>query len=325
VRRALPILVAALLPALAVAQKAQKAGVAHERAVKTVFGLRPEGVILGGFYSGAFGFVAGVHCDRRTGEIYVADGTGNSIEIFDEQGAPLFEFSDDEHLKGPGRVLVDDQDRILVLDGDRTRIKVFSYRGEFQSYLELPGFEGVQRPNFSALAFDDNGDLYVGESTSGQVVAFDRNLRPKLRIGSYGEAPGQFMGIAGIAFDAGSIYVASADGIAVQVFSRQGRLLRWWGTHDAGLENVSLPAAIAVDARGRVILLDTLRQEIKYYDNDGRLMDLFGGLGGNPGEVSYPGDLSMDRKGRLCVADSGNHRVQVLAPVETKPSRDPRR
>jgi len=322
VRRALPLLVAALVPALA---GAAKEGVAHERAVKTVFGLRLETLVLGGFYSGAFGFVAGVHCNRRTGEIFVADGTANSIEIFDENGAPLFEFSDDEHLSGPARVVVDDQDRILVLDGDRTRIKVFNYRGEFQSYLELPGFEGVEKPSFSALVFDENGDLYVGESTSGQVVAFDRTLRPKLRIGSYGEAPGQFMGIVGIALDAKNIYVASEDGIAIQVFSRQGRLLRGWGVHDAGLENVSLPAGIAVDARGRVILVDTLRQEIKYYDNDGRLMDLFGGLGRNPGEVSYPNDLSMDRKGRLCVADPGNHRVQVLAPVETPPSRELRR
>jgi len=299
--------------------------VTHERAEKTVFGLKPEVVVYGGFYTGAFGFAGGIHCNRRTGEIYVADSGTNSIFIFDEEGAPLFEFSDDENLNGPARAVLDDEDRILVIDGERRRIKVFNYRGEFESSLELPGFEGVKDPVFSALTLDDNGDLYVGESTSGQVVVFDRSLKRKLRIGSYGEAPGQFLGIVGIALDAKHIYVASEDGYGVQVFTRQGRLVRYWGRHDAGLENVSLPASIAVDDRGRVILIDTLRQEIKYYDPEGRLMDLFGGLGREPGEVAYPSGVSIDRKGRLCVADPGNFRFQILTPDNTPPSKGPRR
>ena len=157
------------------------------------------------------------------------------------------------------------------------------------------------------------------------MVAYDRKLRRKLKIGSYGEAPGQFLGIVGIALDAKHIYVASEDGYAIQVFSRQGRLVRYWGIHDAGLENVSLPASIAVDDRGRVILIDTLRQEIKYYDPEGRLMERFGGLGREPGDVAYPSDVSIDRKGRLCVADPGNFRVQVLTPDNTPPSKGPQR
>jgi hypothetical protein len=220
-------------------------------------------------------------------------------------------------------VVVDADDRMLVLDGDRTRVKVFDYRGEFLSYLQLPGLEPEKKPSITALAIDDNGDLYVGDSASGQVIAYDRNLRPKLRIGSYGEAPGQFNGIAGIAFDAKSIYVVSQEGYAIQVFSRQGRRLRSWGIHESGLENVSLPAGVAVDSRGRVILVDTLRQEIKYFDGEGRLMEILGGMGREPGQVSYPSGISIDRKGRLCIADSGNRRVQVLVPVNTPP--DPRR
>jgi DNA-binding beta-propeller fold protein YncE len=317
VRRAALLLAVLLLPAAVAAEG--PAAVTHERAEKTVFGLKPEVALLGGFYTGAFGFAGGIHCNHRTGEMYVADSGTNTIFIFDEEGAPLFEFSDDENLNGPARVVLDDEDRILVVDGDRRKVKVFNYRGEFESYLDLPGFEKVEKPSFSALALDDNGDLYVGESTSGQVIAYDRNMKPKLKIGSYGEAPGQFIGIVGIALDAKHVYVASEDGYAVQVFTRQGRLVRYWGQHDAGLENVSLPASIAVDDRGRVILIDTLRQEIKYYDPEGRLMDLFGGLGRELGEVAYPSDISIDRKGRLCVADPGNFRVQVLKPDNVAP------
>jgi sugar lactone lactonase YvrE len=323
VKRTALLLLAALAPSTLQAAEGP-AAVTHERAEKTIFGLNAEIVLYGGFYTGAFGFAGGVHCNHRTGEIYVADNGTNTVFIFDENGSPLFEFSDDENLNGPGRIVVDDDDRILIIDGDRRNVKVFNYRGEFQSFLELPGFENVERPNFSAMALDGNGDLYVGESTTGQVVGYDRKLKPKVKIGSYGEAPGQFINIVGIALDDKHIYVASEDGYGVQVFSRQGRLVRFWGNHEAGLENVSLPASIAVDDRGRVILIDTLRQEIKYYDPEGRLMELLGGLGREPGEVAYPSDISIDRKGRLCIADPGNARVQVLTPNNTPPSKGPR-
>lgn len=303
----------AVLPALALG-----AGKSHERAERSIEEVRPVVVIRGGFYSGTFRGVAGVWCDRRTGEIYVADPAAGAIEIFDENGAPLFAFSDEEHLSEPARVAVGPDDRIYVIDGDRTRIKTFSYRGEFLGHLELPGFDPRQRPAFTAMTFDANGDLWLGESTTGQVVAFDRQLRPKFRIGSYGEAPGQFNGIAGIALDEKHVYVVSVGGLAVQVFTRQGRWVRGWGEHEAGLQNVSLPSGIAVDAKGRVILLDKLRQELKYFTSDGMLIDLYGGMGKQAGAVAYPSDLSMDRHGRLCVADSGNARVQVLLPVEAK-------
>ena len=291
---------------------------AHTRAEKSIANLRPEVVIRGGFYSGQFGTPSGIFCDPRTGEIFVADRATNSIEIFDEAGAALYSFSDDEHLREPSRIAVDDEGRIYVIDLDRTRIKVFDYRGEFLSNLELPGFGADEKPSFSAITFDAvNGDLWVGESRSGQVVAFDRRLQPRMRIGTFGDGQGQLDGIAGIALDERNVYVASQEGIAVQIFTRQGRFVRGWGVHDAGVHNVSLPAGIAVDAKGRVILLDTLRQEIKYFDPDGKLIDLFGGIGRQAGAVSYPTDLGMDRNGRLCIADSGNGRAQVLAPIES--------
>jgi hypothetical protein len=296
---------------------------AHTRAEKTIADLMAQLVIQGGYYSGQFDVVAGVHCDRRTGEIYVVDQGANSIEIFSESGAPLFAFSDDEHLSGPVRLAVDHQDRIHVIDADHSRIKVFDYRGEFLSYLVPTGFEG-QEVSFTALMFEDNGDMWVGESLSGQVVGYDRNMRPKVRIGRFGEGQEEFSTIVGIAVDEKHVYVASQQGIAVQIFNRNGRFLRGWGFHDAGLHNVSLPAGIAVDAKGRVILLDTLRQEVKYFDPRGALIGLYAGLGRHPGAVAYPLDLSMDRRGRLCVADSGNQRAQVLLPVEATPTGDAR-
>lgn len=311
---------AAVLLAVALAPTTGAAAdtMAHERAERSVADLRPEVVIRGGFYAGLFASVTGVHCDRFTGEILVVDQAAGAIEIFDERGAPLFAFSDDEHLRQPSRVAADREGRILVLDADRARVKVFSYRGDFLETFEPGGF-GVETPTLTALAIDRNGDLFLGDSRSGQVIAYGPDRKPRLRVGSFGDGPGRLDGIVGIALDEKNVYVASQEGVAVHVFTRQGRYVRSWGYHDAGVHNVSLPAGIAVDEKGRVVLLDTLRQEIKYFDAGGRLIDLFGGLGKQPGAVAYPTDLSMDRSGRLCVADAGNRRVQLLSPVEATP------
>lgn len=293
---------------------------AHERAEKTVERLQPDLVLWGGLYSGVFTSATGVYCDPVSGEIYVADGGSNSIEIFDESGAPLFAFTDSEHLSEPSRLVVDSEGRMYVIDAnDSSRIKLYNYRGEFLEYLTLPGLEDRAKVSITAIALDANGDLYLGESKSGQVLVFDGNRKQKMRFGTPGEDAGQFSGIVGIALDASNIYVASQSGTAVQVFTRNGRYLRGWGYHDAGLQNVSLPAGIAVDDKGRVILVDTLRQEIKYFDPEGRLIDIFGGLGKGPGQVAYPLGISRDRKGRLCIADGGNRRAQVLTPVEAPP------
>lgn len=296
---------------------------AIRRAEQSIADLRPHLVVEGGYYSGAFSGVVGVHCDRRTGEIYVADPKANAIEIFSEEGLPLFAFTDDERLSGPARIAVDLEDRILVLDGDRSRIKVFDYRGEFLSYLVPPGFEGTT-PSFTAMLFTPEGELWVGESTTGQVAGYGKDLKLKVRFGSRGEGAEQFSNIVGIAVDDERIYVASQQGVAVQVFNRQGRFLRGWGYHDAGIHNVSLPAGIAVDAKGRILLVDTLRQEVKYFEQDGGLIGLYAGLGRAPGAVAYPTDISLDRHGRVCVADSGNLRAQVLVPIEATRAQEPR-
>jgi DNA-binding beta-propeller fold protein YncE len=319
-RAALLALLLAAAPAAARGQEApRRDSMFRERAERTITDLVPELVLVGGFYSGWFTGVAGVACDAATGEILVADAGANTIEIFGEGGAPLFAFSDDEHLLQPTRLAVDADGRILVLDRERDAVKVFSYRGEYQGRLSLPGLGPEARPVLTALALDRNGDLWVGDTRSGQVLAYDRQLRLRMKLGTYGDGPGQLDGIIGIALDDRHVYVASQDGMAVHVFTRQGRFVRGWGFHDAGLHNVSLPAGIAVDGKGRVILLDTLRQELKYFDAEGRLIDNFGGLGELPGALAYPTDVAVDRRGRLCVADGGNRRVQVLRPVEAEP------
>ena len=276
--------------------------------------LRPIAIFSQHLYQGDLRGPRGIALDRAHGEVWIADSGNHLLGVFTPDGVPLFTAPPSRHLREPARMVVDARGRLLVLDNDRSRIKVLSYRGEYLSDLALPGLR--ETPRFGALACDAEGNLYVGENESGQVLVFSPDLRPRLRFGERGDEDGQFQSIAGIAVDAGAIYVVDHQVRPVQVFDRRGNFLRGWGRHDLGAENFSLPEAVAVDSRGHVVVVDALRHEIKFFDGQGRFLDRFGGLGARPGQIAYPSDLVIDGQDRLYVVEKGNSRVQVFEQVE---------
>jgi DNA-binding beta-propeller fold protein YncE len=281
--------------------------------------LVPEAVTYEHLYEGRMKGPYGVACDGARGEIYLADRGGDLIGIFNFKGASLFAFSDPGRLAGPTALVSDRRGRLWVLDQDGARVKQYSYRGEFQGYVPLTGLGDRKELQFTAIARDPEGNLYLGESVNGEVLIFDPQGKLKRAIGSKGMGPGQFMTIQGIAVTGDTIYVADAMSLGIQLFDRYGRYLRGWGKHDAGTANVSLPAGIAVDEKGRIFLSDTLRHEVKVYKQNGQLIGQYGGAGSGPGEFMYPGSIGVDGKGRVCVADKGNNRLQVLAVREPGP------
>jgi DNA-binding beta-propeller fold protein YncE len=284
----------------------------------TVLDLQPRAILKEFLYLGSFQNPTAVHCDPVTGEVYVADAAG-VIGIFDERGAPLFAFSDEEHLDAPRRLAVDAEGRIFAVGADTSSVMVFSYRGDFLEKIDVGAAAG-QAVQVSALALDEAGGLWIGDSANGQVLMLSRDRKLRVRFGSPGTGPGEFTGITAIALDAKQVYVTDTSGLGVQVFTRHGRHLRGWGIHETGKANVSLPSGVAVDAAGRILLTDALRHEIKLFDPAGALLDLFGGFGRQPGDVSFPQDISIGKDGIICVAERGNARVQLLVPVIGLPS-----
>lgn len=276
--------------------------------------LKPIAMFNQHLYDGDLAEPRGVAFDRRTGEVWVADTRNHVLGVFTPEGVPLFTTGASRHVREPARVAVDPKGRLLVLDNDRSRIKLLSYRGEYLGDLELPGIG--DNALFGALAFDTDGNLYVGENESGQVLVFGPDLKPRLRFGSRGDEEGQFQSIAGIAADRELIFVVDHQVKPVQVFDRRGNYVRGWGAHDFGVQNFSLPEAVALDSKGRVFVIDALRHEIKLFDREGQFLDRFGGLGRRAGNISFPVDVAIDAQDRLYVVEKGNARVQVFEPVE---------
>jgi len=275
--------------------------------------LKPVAVLSSHFYEGALRGPRGIFVDGARGEVWVADTGNDLLAAFTPDAMELFACRS-AGVREPIRVVVDAKGRLLVLGDQRAAIRVLTPRGESLPDLDLPGVG--KAPVFGTIAGDAQGNLYVGDNESGQVLVYDRDLKLTLRFGSPGRGEGESQSISGIAADAENIVVVDQQITpSVQVFDRRGNFVRGWGKHDMGVENFSLPEGVALDARGRVLVVDALRHEIKLFERDGKFVDRFGGLGSRLGQISFPSGIAVDGRGRIYVADRGNDRVQVFEEI----------
>jgi DNA-binding beta-propeller fold protein YncE len=269
-------------------------------------------------YYGTFNRPRGVAIDREHGEVWVADSGNGLIGIYQPNGAEIFSFGSRQYLRDPARIAIAPKGSVVIVEGDRTHVRLFSYRGEYKGDLKLPGIG--DKPIIGALAYDGDGQLFVAENRSSQIFVYRPDGTLKMQFGSRGTDDGQFRSVCGIAVDAsGTIYVADAQALAVQIFDSQGNFLRGWGRHEMGAENFSLPSAIAVDSKGHVIVTDELRHQVKIFNSEGKFLGQFGGLGDQPGELAFPSDVAVDGQDRIYVVERQTARIQVFDPASVSP------
>ena len=111
----------------------------------------------------------------------------------------------------------------------------------------------------------------------------------------------------------GTIFVAeghsSAAGSVAKLykFSKDGTLIKSWGTFGSGPDDYDQPHALAMDSRGRLFVGDRGNNRIKILDQDGRLLDTWY-------QFSRPSGIYIDANDRIYVADSESGSV---APSRT--------
>jgi DNA-binding beta-propeller fold protein YncE len=84
------------------------------------------------------------------------------------------------------------------------------------------------------------------------------------------------------------------------------------GGKGTGKGEFDLPAGIAVDGKGNVLVADTNNRRIEKFSPTGAFLSIMG-----QGELSAPNGIAVDHNGNIYVADAGNHHVQKLAPDGT--------
>ena len=105
------------------------------------------------------------------------------------------------------------------------------------------------------------------------------------------------------------ILVADSGNHRVQAFDNLGNFITQFGTHGNGTGQFDDPQGLAVDASGRVIVVDRGNNRLVVLSFDGQA---FGYLNSFTAEFNSPTSVSVGSSGNLAVANTGSHRIVVL-------------
>jgi len=268
-----------------------------------------------------FGYTAGIFLEPTKGEIYLADTGNHQIGIFNLEGATLWKFKhwvldpqNGEKIPGdPNSVAVNKQGEIIVSDSRTDYLDVLDFRGNVLRKIDPIDYYSSMSFRAAALAFDEQGNLYIGIKGKGpRVLKLDPDYRLLLQFGNIGDGPNEFKDISAIGTDSEDrILVTDIFSIpVVKIFDAQGVYIGGFGGHEEGKTDFSFPAGVATTRGGMIWIVDTIRQVVKCLTGSGEYITMIGGFGNAPGEMQYPSAISSDGDSILVVAERNGSRFQ---------------
>lgn len=257
------------------------------------------------------------------GRVYVVDFGHHRVSVFTNAGGYLFSFDKTADGKLMNAVhLVIRGSEVWVSDRYYHCIYIFDLQGKYlRKYA--PKNETLQWTPL-AFSFDATGGLKVtdvGQTNKHQLLYFSADgsrtvtLGQTAQVNKLQESPGSFMFPDGVAVAAnGDVYVSDGDNRRVQVFSPEGKFVRF-------LDTSGVPRGIAIDSKQRLYVADALAHMIGVYDLKGMALTTFGSRGYGPGQFNYPNDIAIDKGGRIYISDRENDQIQVWGwPVAALPT-----
>ncbi|MFD0674621.1 S-layer homology domain-containing protein [Cohnella sp. GCM10027633] len=164
------------------------------------------------------------------------------------------------------------------------------------------GNKDLQFNDPSGIAVDDEGNVFVGESSNYRVQKLDANLEHLATWGSTGGESGQFFIPQGITVDPnGNVYVADRGNNRVQKFDGQFIFIE-----ERGFPGFS-PHGMATDGAGNVYIATEDGELYKYDPANGTTVLV------NNDFIELSG-VSIDAEGNVYAADTTGHKVAKFPP-----------
>lgn len=133
--------------------------------------------------------------------------------------------------------------------------------------------------------------------------------------GGEGNEDGQFCRPWGVCCDSyGNIIIADRSNNRIQVFDRNGKFVRKFGSYGTRAGQFDRPAGVAFDSQlNRIIVTDKDNHRIQVFQHDGTFLFKFGEKGSKPGPYfNYPWDVAVSSESNILISDTRNHRIQLF-------------
>ena len=129
----------------------------------------------------------------------------------------------------------------------------------------------------------------------------------------------------------GMVYVSDSGNSRVQVFTRQGRFVRQFGSFGSGKGQFLHASDLVVDQAGNVYVADEQALTVTKFSAAGQVIWQIGSPSGNPDLIGYHHLAAIDRYGRLVIVnddlqkalhiDANGHEVDAFHPTSRPASR----
>lgn len=276
------------------------------------------------------------------GNLYVVEALGGLWRVSPDGEAQLLVIP--EALSLPAKVAVDKFGGLFITESAANRIVRATLDGRLTIVAGTgeSGYEdgSVGTARFSlplGIAVDEAGTLYVADSGNGRI----RKITPDGQVstlagGERGFANGRgdtarFNGISGLTLDeAGTLYVAEADGERVRLISPEGVVSTLAGNGEVGFRDGLAvdaqfhgPTDVALDIDGNVYTADLGNHSIRLITPNGQVTTIAGN--GESGYVDglrdeaqfwFPQALVVNQNGVIYVADSGNGLIRIIKEIK---------
>jgi DNA-binding beta-propeller fold protein YncE len=220
-------------------------------------------------------------------------------------GAGQFKYIEDFAFSRDGHLLVTDASHAWGQAFDKTTGKFiarFGGKGDDDHHLDKP--EGI--------AVDPDGNVFVGDYSTGFVKKYDASYRWLMTFSEYGSLPGQNMKSEFMGIRDGRLYLPDVDNHRINVFELNGKALFDFGGQGTAPGKFNNPEAAKFGSDGRLYVTDLMNDRVQVFDADGRLLAVWGHTGTGKGEFKAPAGLAFDRHDNVYVTEIGNNRVQVF-------------
>jgi len=226
------------------------------------------------FNIGREGIGPGMFTDARSiavdgaGRIYVGEYTGGRIQVFDDAGKFVSQWSIGDRKTLLRGLAADRKGTVYVVQGggiDRYQGETGEKIGQVQ--YERSGFDDV-------ATMGDGGLVAAWQSNRDDIVTFDKNGKvvrtiPAAISGTSGDSE---LSMRVAADGAGYIYALGRFNDAVFKFGRDGKFINRFGSGGDQPGQLRAPYSIAVDGYGRVYVGDM--KGIQVFDSNGRYLTL---------------------------------------------------